>query len=33
MYGKPDSAMLDKVVHQTAQYFREREKFVLEGIK
>ncbi len=29
MYGKPDANMLDKVVQKTAQYFREREKAVL----
>lgn len=30
MYGIPDSALLDKLVHQTASYFREREKEILK---
>jgi hypothetical protein len=29
MYGKPDKAFLDKMVLQTAQYFREREEILL----
>jgi D-psicose/D-tagatose/L-ribulose 3-epimerase len=29
MHGKPDKAVLDKLVLQTAQYFREREEAVL----
>lgn len=30
MYGKPDKAQLDRMVVQTAQYFREREEVILE---
>jgi len=29
MHGKPDPAALDKLVRQTAEYFREREKILL----
>ena len=29
MYGKPDKALLDRMVIQTARYFREREKALL----
>lgn len=29
MYGKPDTAQLEKLVQQTARYFREREEAVL----
>jgi sugar phosphate isomerase/epimerase len=29
MYGKPDKALLDKMVQQTASYFREREEEIL----
>lgn len=29
MYGKPDKALLDKLVMQTARYFREREEALL----
>jgi len=29
MYGKPDKALLDRMVMQTAQYFREREEALL----
>jgi hypothetical protein len=29
MYGKPDEDILDKLVMQTASYFREREDAVL----
>jgi D-psicose/D-tagatose/L-ribulose 3-epimerase len=31
MYGKPDPAMLDRMVTQTARYFREREEAVLNS--
>jgi sugar phosphate isomerase/epimerase len=30
MYGKPDKALLDRMVMQTATYFREREKALIE---
>ncbi len=29
MYGKPDQPVLDRLVQQTATYFREREAAVL----
>jgi hypothetical protein len=29
MHGKPDKAVLDKLVKQTANYFREREEVLL----
>jgi hypothetical protein len=29
MYGRPDKAALDKLVNQTARYFREREEALL----
>ena len=29
MYGRPDKAALDKLVTQTARYFREREELLL----
>lgn len=32
MYGAPDPMALDQLVRQTADYFRERERFVLEAI-
>ena len=31
MNGQPDPALLDRLVGQTARYFREREEAVLEG--
>ncbi|MBN2301275.1 MAG: sugar phosphate isomerase/epimerase [Lentisphaerae bacterium] len=31
MYGKPDAKQLDRMVNQTATYFREREDAVLQG--
>jgi hypothetical protein len=30
MYGKPDREKLDKLVMQTASYFREREKILTD---
>jgi sugar phosphate isomerase/epimerase len=31
MHGKPDPKLLDKLVNQTAEYFRQRESELLEG--
>ena len=31
MHGKPDAALLDRMVRQTAAYFREREEEILSG--
>jgi hypothetical protein len=31
MHGKPDGALLDRMVRQTASYFREREEEILSG--